>query len=58
VPPRLILAVGSEGQGLSDQTKRVSVRRVTIPLNRGMESLNVASTVAIAAYTLQRLPKQ
>jgi len=58
VPPRLILAVGSEGQGLSDQTKRFSVRRVTIPLSRGMESLNVASTVAIAAYTLQRLPKQ
>jgi len=42
----------------ADQTKRFCIRRVTIPLSRGMESLNVASTVAIAAYTLQRLPKQ
>jgi len=58
VPPRLLLAVGSEGQGLSEHTKRLAIRRVTIPLSRGMESLNVASTVAIAAHVLQRLPKQ
>jgi len=58
VPPRLILAVGSEGQGLSAHTKTLAIRRVTIPLNRGMESLNVASTVAIAAHVLRRLPKQ
>lgn len=58
VPPRVILAVGSEGQGLSEETKTLAIRRVTIPLSRRMESLNVASTVAIAAHVLQRLPKQ
>jgi len=58
VPPRLILAVGSEGRGLSERTKALAIRRMTIPLSRGMESLNVASTVAIAAHVLQRLPKQ
>lgn len=58
VPPRTILAVGSEGQGLSEHTKTLAIRRVTIPLSRGMESLNVASTVAIAAHLLQRLPKR
>ncbi len=57
VPQRLILAVGNEGQGLSNHTIRQATRRFTIPLNRGVESLNVAATVAIAAFYLGRLPK-
>jgi TrmH family RNA methyltransferase len=57
VPPRVILAVGNEGQGLSIQTIRQATRRFTIPLSRQVESLNVAATVAIAAFYLGRLPK-
>ncbi|HEY6085899.1 MAG TPA: RNA methyltransferase [Nitrospira sp.] len=57
VPQRLVLAVGNEGQGLSSSTRKQAACRFTIPLSRRMESLNVASTVAIAAYYLGSLPK-
>jgi len=57
VPRRLILAVGSEGQGLSAQITELATCRLTIPLSRQVESLNVAATVAIATYYLGHLPK-
>jgi len=58
VPRRLILAVGSEGQGLSAQITELATCRLTIPLSRQVESLNVAATVAIATHYLGRLPKK
>ncbi|HJT21697.1 MAG TPA: RNA methyltransferase [Nitrospira sp.] len=57
VPQRMILAVGNEGQGLSTQTIRQATSRFTIPLSRHVESLNVAATVAIAAFYFGRLPR-
>jgi tRNA G18 (ribose-2'-O)-methylase SpoU len=56
-PRKLILAVGSEGYGLSDATRKAAVLRFTIPLNRDVESLNVAATVAISVFHFSRLPK-
>lgn len=57
VPRKLILAVGNESRGLSAQLVSQATTRFTIPLSRGVESLNVAATVAIAAFHLSRLPK-
>ena len=57
VPRRLILAVGNESRGLSAQLGHQATTRFTSPLSRGVESLNVAATVAIAAFHLSRLPK-
>jgi len=58
VPRRLILAVGNEGRGLSGQLGSQATIRFTIPLSRDIESLNVAATVAIAAFHFSRLPKR
>jgi len=57
VPRKLILAVGSEGRGLSTETRKAATLRFTIPLSRDVESLNVAATVAITTFHLSRLPK-
>ncbi len=57
VPPRLILAFGNEGRGLSLRTREAAACRFRIPLRRGVESLNVASATAIAIHHIARLPK-
>ncbi|HKQ36285.1 MAG TPA: RNA methyltransferase [Nitrospiraceae bacterium] len=58
VPRKLALAVGNESRGLSAQIRRQASTRFTIPLSRGVESLNVAATVAIATFYFSRLPKE
>ena len=58
VSRRMILAVGNESRGLSPRTIKAASRRFTIPLSRGVESLNVAATAAIALYYFGRLPKE
>jgi TrmH family RNA methyltransferase len=51
--PTLIL-VGSEGSGLPDAVIASAHRRVTIPMRRGVESLNVAVTAAILLFDARR----
>jgi TrmH family RNA methyltransferase len=58
VPRRLVIAVGNEGGGLAESLVRLSEVRFFIPLAREVESLNVAATVAIAAYHLSELPSE
>lgn len=41
---------GGEGEGLSDETLRKVPLRVSIPMARGTESLNVAAAAAICLY--------
>lgn len=43
-------AFGAEGSGLSDRVLGRAAERVTIPMARGAESLNVAATAAICLY--------
>jgi TrmH family RNA methyltransferase len=57
IPPRLILAFGNEGRGLSARTRDAAACRFNVPLHRGVESLNVASAVAIAIHHFVRLHK-
>lgn len=56
VPRRLLIAVGNEGEGLSDNVVNLSDVRFFIPLTKDVESLNVAATVAIVAFYLSDLP--
>ncbi len=48
VPQRLALMLGAEGPGLLESTMRVADRRVRIPLNDDVDSLNVGSAAAVA----------
>ena len=50
---RLALIVGSEGHGLSDRWEQSSDHRVTIPMAADIDSLNVASAVAVACWELR-----
>lgn len=50
IPSRLMIAVGSEGAGLTLDIVKASRVRFTIPLAEGVESLNVAATAAISAF--------
>ena len=50
IPSRLMIAVGNEGAGLASDIVRVSNVRFSIPLAKGVESLNVAATAAISAF--------
>jgi tRNA G18 (ribose-2'-O)-methylase SpoU len=50
---RLAVVVGGEGHGLSDHWEREADVRVTIPMASGVDSLNVAASVAIACWHLR-----
>lgn len=50
---RLAIVVGAEGHGLSDHWQREADRRVSIPMAAGIDSLNVAASVAVACWHLR-----
>lgn len=50
--PRLALALGSEGHGLSERWIGAADLRVRIPMREGIDSLNVAAAAAVACYAL------
>lgn len=52
-PDRVALAFGSEGPGLSAEALDLAEAIVTIPMAGGVDSLNVASTAAVALWALQ-----
>jgi TrmH family RNA methyltransferase len=56
VASRAIIAVGNESQGLTSVAIALSTYRYSIPLERGIDSLNVAVTAAISSYYFSRLP--
>lgn len=51
-PERVALLLGTEGRGLSDAWLAAADHHVTIPMARGVDSLNVATAAAILAYGL------
>jgi tRNA G18 (ribose-2'-O)-methylase SpoU len=51
---RLALVVGSEGHGLSERWQRAADRRAIIPMQAGIDSLNVAAASAVACYVAAR----
>jgi TrmH family RNA methyltransferase len=55
-PTKTVLAFGNESQGLSEQLRRTADVRFCIPLEQGVESLNVASAAAIGIHHFSTLP--
>jgi RNA methyltransferase, TrmH family len=49
-PPRLAIAVGNEGAGLSSSIRERAARFVSLPISSAVESLNVS----VAAYELRK----
>ncbi|SPP65965.1 TrmH family RNA methyltransferase [Nitrospira lenta] len=54
--PRSIIAVGNESQGLLPASIAASSHTYSIPLVRGIDSLNVAVAAAISSYHFSGLP--
>ena len=52
-PERWVALVGSEGEGLSDVALAAADRRVRIPMAPGVDSLNVATALAVALSHLR-----
>jgi tRNA G18 (ribose-2'-O)-methylase SpoU len=52
-PERVALILGTEGDGLSQQTIDAADTVVRIPMMHGVDSLNVAAASAVAIYTLR-----
>lgn len=50
---RTALLLGAERAGLSDAAMAAATRRVTIPMQAGVDSLNVASASAVACWHLR-----
>ncbi|HET7097472.1 MAG TPA: RNA methyltransferase [Casimicrobiaceae bacterium] len=51
---RLAVAIGNEGSGLSASLLATATRRVTIPMDRGVESLNAAAAAAVVLFECVR----
>jgi TrmH family RNA methyltransferase len=58
IPARAMLAFGNESRGLSEAVLKRAAIRFHIPVSRGVESLNVAASAAIAAFYFSALPKE
>lgn len=56
LPGRTVIAVGNESQGLAKESVAAADVRFSIPLSRGVESLNVAATLAMTAFYFSELP--
>lgn len=53
IPGRLALMFGTEGEGLSRRALASATRCVTIPMERGVDSLNVATAAAVALWAVR-----
>jgi RNA methyltransferase, TrmH family len=50
LPPRAVLAFGTERHGISSDLLARADARVAIPMRKGVSSLNLATSVAVALY--------
>lgn len=53
-PDRLVVCMGAERVGLSDDVLAAASLRVRIPMQHGVDSLNVAAATAIVCHALRR----
>jgi RNA methyltransferase, TrmH family len=53
LPPRAVLAFGTERHGLSDSVFERAEGRIAIPMRPGVSSLNLATSVAIVLFALR-----
>lgn len=57
-PDRAALLLGAEGPGLSAEWRAAADHRVRIPMQRGADSLNIATAAAIAFYAASVSPRE
>jgi RNA methyltransferase, TrmH family len=50
LPQSIVLVFGTERHGISEQTKQKSKYLLRIPMKKGVSSLNISNSVAIAIY--------
>lgn len=55
-PPRVAIAMGAEGDGLSAEALATADTVVTIPMSGGVDSLNVAAATSVTLWALQHPP--
>jgi len=48
-----VYVLGNETSGIADQIKKIATRKLSIPMHNGVESLNVAVTAALVAFSVQ-----
>ncbi len=53
IPPRAVLAFGTERQGLSPDLVRAADLRIRIPMRPGVSSLNLATAVTAVVYAMR-----
>lgn len=58
VPDRLALLFGSEGPGLSRKALASSTRSIVIPMEHGVDSLNVSTAAALALWAVRTADAQ
>ena len=49
-PNKTVFVLGNESEGVSDEIESISSEAITIPMRRGVESLNVAVTASLLAF--------
>jgi RNA methyltransferase, TrmH family len=54
LPERAVLAFGTERDGISSALLDRADRRIAIPMREGVSSLNLATSVAVVLFTMQR----
>jgi len=47
---KVVFILGNESEGVSPEIERLSTASISIPMNRGVESLNVAVTASLLAF--------
>jgi TrmH family RNA methyltransferase len=52
IPPRAVLAFGTERHGLSEELLAAADGRVALPMREGVSSLNLATSVAAVLYAV------
>ncbi len=57
LPPRALLAFGTERDGLSDELSARADARVSIPMRPGVSSLNLATSVAAVLFAWRLSPR-
>jgi TrmH family RNA methyltransferase len=58
IPPRMVVAVGNETRGLGKAIIDIAALRFHIPVQKDVDSLNVAAAAAIAVFHLNGLPRE
>lgn len=52
VPDKFCLVIGNEANGISDTLKKAAYKKISIPMQNGMESLNAAVSAGILMYLI------